>query len=115
VFTKGVHRLYKNVAKTMTGVSLVSGVSTLIVGGIGALMIVVGGGDILAGRMTLGDFFMYIFFTGLVAAPVVSITSIGTQVSEAFAGLDRIRELREMATEDDEDATRGAIDEIGAT
>jgi len=112
VFTKGVHRLYKNVAKTMTGVSLVSGVSTLIVGGIGALMLVVGGGDILAGRMTLGDFFMYIFFTGLVAAPVVSITSIGTQVSEAFAGLDRIRELREMATEDDEDETRGAFDEI---
>src|SRR5580765_538080 len=112
VFTKGVHRLYRNVARTMTGVSMVSGVSTLIVGGIGALMIVVGGGDILAGRMTLGDFFMYIFFTGLVAAPVVSITSIGTQVSEAFAGLDRIRELREMATEDDEDATRGAIDEI---
>ena len=112
MFTKGVHRLYRNVARTMTGVSLVSGVSTLIVGGIGALMIVVGGGDILAGRMTLGDFFMYIFFTGLVAAPVVSITSIGTQISEAFAGLDRIRELREMATEDDEDETRGAIDEI---
>jgi subfamily B ATP-binding cassette protein MsbA len=112
VFTKGVHRLFRNVAKTMTGVSLVSGVSTLIVGGIGALMIVVGGGDILAGRMTLGDFFMYIFFTGLVAAPVVSITSIGTQVSEAFAGLDRIRELREMVSEDDEDETRGAIDEV---
>jgi ABC-type multidrug transport system fused ATPase/permease subunit len=112
VFTKGVHRLFRNVAKTMTGVSLVSGVSTLIVGGIGALMIVVGGGDILAGRMTLGDFFMYIFFTGLVAAPVVSITSIGTQVSEAFAGLDRIRELREMVTEDDEDETRGAIDDV---
>jgi ABC-type multidrug transport system fused ATPase/permease subunit len=112
VFTKGVHRLYRNVAKTMTGVSMVSGVSTLIVGGIGALMIVVGGGDILAGRMTLGDFFMYIFFTGLVAAPVVSITSIGTQISEAFAGLDRIRELREMVTEDDEDETRGSIPEI---
>jgi ABC-type multidrug transport system fused ATPase/permease subunit len=112
VFTKGVHRLFRNVARTMTGVSLVSGVSTLIVGGIGALMIVVGGGDILAGRMTLGDFFMYIFFTGLVAAPVVSITSIGTQISEAFAGLDRIRELREMATEDDEDATRASIREV---
>jgi ABC-type multidrug transport system fused ATPase/permease subunit len=112
VFTKGVHRLYRNVARTMTGVSMVSGVSTLIVGGIGALMIVVGGGDILAGRMTLGDFFMYIFFTGLVAAPVVSITSIGTQISEAFAGLDRIRELREMVTEDDEDETRGSIAEI---
>jgi subfamily B ATP-binding cassette protein MsbA len=112
VFTKGAHRLFRNVARTMTGVSLVSGASTLIIGAISALMIIVGGGDILAGRMTLGDFFMYIFFTGLVAAPVVSITSIGTQVSEAFAGLDRIRELREMATEDDEDATRGAIDHL---
>src|SRR4029079_16876547 len=112
VFTKGVHRLYKSVAKTMTGVSLVSGVSTLIVGGIGALMIVVGGGDILPGRVTLREFFTHIFFPGLVAAPVVSITSIATQVSEAFAGLDRIRELREMVTEDDEDETRGSIAEI---
>jgi subfamily B ATP-binding cassette protein MsbA len=112
VFTKGVHRLFRNVAKTMTGVSLVSGASTLIIGAIGALMIIVGGGDILAGKMTLGDFFMYIFFTGLVAAPVVSITSIGTQVSEAFAGLDRIRELREMATEDDEDEARASIGQV---
>ena len=47
--------------------------------------------------MTLGDFFMYIFFTGLVAAPVVQIASIGTQITEAFAGLDRIREIRDMA------------------
>ena len=62
-------------------------------------MIVVGGRAILAGQMTLGDFVMYIFFTGLVAAPLVSIASIGTQMSEAFAGLDRIREVRQMATE----------------
>ncbi len=72
-------------------------------------MIVVGGRAILDGQMTLGDFVMYIFFTGLVAAPVVSIASIGTQVSEAFAGLDRIREVREMATEGQEDATREPI------
>jgi subfamily B ATP-binding cassette protein MsbA len=86
IFAKGVHRLYRNVAKSMVGVSAVSAVSTVIVGAIGALMIVVGGRAILAGQMTLGDFFMYIFFTGLVAAPVVQIASIGTQVSEAFAG-----------------------------
>ena len=72
IFAKGVHRLYRNVAKSMMGVSAVSAVSTVIVGAIGALMIVVGGRAILAGQMTLGDFFMYIFFTGLVAAPVVS-------------------------------------------
>ena len=109
IFAKGLHRLYRNVVKTMVGVSAVTALSTLIVGAIGALMIVVGGRAILAGQMTLGDFFMYIFFTGLVAAPVVSIASIGTQVSEAFAGLDRIREVLAMATEDDEDLTRAPV------
>jgi subfamily B ATP-binding cassette protein MsbA len=112
IFAKGVHRLYRNVAKSMVGVSAVSAVSTVIVGAIGALMIVVGGRAILAGQMTLGDFFMYIFFTGLVAAPVVQIASIGTQVSEAFAGLDRIREVRSMATEDDEDRARDPIEHV---
>jgi subfamily B ATP-binding cassette protein MsbA len=75
-------------------------------------MIIVGGRAILNHTMTLGDFIMYIFFTGLVAAPVVSIASIGTQISEAFAGLDRIRELRQMATEDEEDARLAPIDVI---
>jgi subfamily B ATP-binding cassette protein MsbA len=56
--------------------------------------------------MTIGDFVMYIFFTGMVAAPLIQIASIGTQVSEAFAGLDRIRELRAMSTEDEEDRLR---------
>ena len=106
VFTKGAHRLFRNVARTMLGSSAVAAVSTVIVGAIGMLMIVIGGRAILAGEMTLGDLFMYIFFTGLVAAPVVSIASIGTQITEAFAGLDRIREIRQMATEDDEDQTR---------
>jgi subfamily B ATP-binding cassette protein MsbA len=69
-------------------------------------MLVVGGRSILAGHMTLGDFFMYIFFTGLVAAPLVQIAAIGTQITEAFAGLDRIREIRAMATEDAGDAAR---------
>jgi subfamily B ATP-binding cassette protein MsbA len=59
--------------------------------------------------MTLGDLITYILFIGLVAAPLVSIASIGTQLTEAFAGLDRIREIREMATEDDEDQARAPI------
>jgi subfamily B ATP-binding cassette protein MsbA len=112
VFTRGVHRLFRNVARTMVGVASVSAVSTSIVGIIGVLMTIVGGRAILDGTMTLGDFVMYIFFTGLVAAPVVSIAAIGTQISEAFAGLDRIRELRAMATEDDEDAQRAPLGEV---
>src|SRR5262249_44809430 len=72
----------------------------------------VGGRAILAHQMTLGDLFMYMIFTGLVAMPLVEIANIGTQITEAFAGLDRIREIREMATEDAEDAERNALDEI---
>jgi len=59
--------------------------------------------------MTLGDLIMYIFFIGLVAAPLVSIASIGTQITEAFAGLDRIREILDMPTETDEDAARASL------
>ncbi|HEX7084901.1 MAG TPA: ABC transporter ATP-binding protein [Vicinamibacterales bacterium] len=109
VFTRGIHILFRNIAKTMIGVSAVSATSTVIVGIIGVVMIVVGGRSILSGAMTLGDFVLYVFFTGLVAAPVVAIASIGTQISEAFAGLDRIREIRQMATEDEEDASREPI------
>jgi subfamily B ATP-binding cassette protein MsbA len=109
VFTRGVHRLFRNIAKTITGVSSLGAATTVITGGIGVLLILVGGRAMLGGRMTLGDFVMYVFFIGLVAAPLVQIASIGTQISEAFAGLDRIRELRQMATEDAEDGRRHAI------
>jgi ABC-type multidrug transport system fused ATPase/permease subunit len=106
VFARGAHRLFRNVARSMTAVSGVMAFSTLIVGMIGVILILVGGHAILANRMTLGDLFMYMIFTGLVAMPLVEIANIGTQITEAFAGLDRIREIKQMATEDEEDAKR---------
>jgi ABC-type multidrug transport system fused ATPase/permease subunit len=109
VFTKGAHRLFRNIAKSMTGVSATTAGSTVIVGIVGVLMIALGGRSVLAGEMTLGDLVMYMIFIGLVAAPLVSIASIGTQITEAFAGLDRIRELLDMQTETDEDATRAPL------
>jgi subfamily B ATP-binding cassette protein MsbA len=112
VFTRGVHRLFRNVARTITGTSAITAVATVVIGAVGVLMIVVGGRAILAGSMTLGDFVMYIFFVGLLAAPVVEIASIGTQISEAFAGLDRIRELMSTETELDEDAGRSPLDGV---
>jgi ABC-type multidrug transport system fused ATPase/permease subunit len=112
VFTKGVHRLFRNVAQSITGVSGITAFSTVVVGAIGVIMMVIGGRAILAGEMTLGDFITYILFTGLMAAPVVQIASIGTQISEAFAGLDRIHDLMTMKTEDDEDSTRAPLDRI---
>lgn len=109
VFTRGAHRLFRNIAQSMTGVSATTAGSTVIIGIVGVIMIWLGGNDILAGRMTLGDFIMYIFFIGLVAAPLVSIASIGTQITEAFAGLDRIREILDTTSEDDEDAGKAAL------
>jgi ABC-type multidrug transport system fused ATPase/permease subunit len=112
VFTRGVHRLFRNIAQSITSVSAITAFSTVVVGIIGVLMIVVGGRSILEGRMTLGDFFTYILFTGLMVAPVVQIASIGTQISEAFAGLDRIREILGMSTEDQEDSSRDPLPDV---
>src|SRR5204863_205450 len=79
---------------------------------IGILMILEGGHAVLTHAMTLGDLFMYAIFVGLVALPLINIASIGTQITEAFAGLDRIREIRRLATEDAEDGARPALAEV---
>jgi ABC-type multidrug transport system fused ATPase/permease subunit len=109
VFGEGVARLFANVKRSITGTSAITAFATVIVGAVGVLMILVGGRAILAGAMTLGDLVMFAAFVGILAAPVVQIASIGTQVSEAFAGIDRIRELMAMPTEDDEDEARNAL------
>ena len=106
VFERGVMSLFANVRKTLTGISAVTSFGGVVIGAIGVVMMVVGGRAILAGTMTLGDFIMYIFFVGMLAAPLIQMSSIGTQLSEALAGLDRIREIKAMATEDDQDADR---------
>jgi subfamily B ATP-binding cassette protein MsbA len=106
VFAAGVERLFQNVRQTLTGISAVTAFGSLVIGAIGAIMILIGGRSILAGTMTLGDLLMYILFVGLLAAPLIQMSSIGTQLSEALAGLDRIREIKAMATEDDEDESR---------
>jgi ABC-type multidrug transport system fused ATPase/permease subunit len=112
VFSEGVDRIFRNIARTITGSSALTAASTVIVGGVGIMVMVVGGRAILSGTMTLGDLVMYVLFVGLMVAPLVQIANIGTQISEAFAGLDRIREIREKATEDEEDHQRRALDDV---
>jgi subfamily B ATP-binding cassette protein MsbA len=112
VFREGVLRLYRNIASTITGTSLVSSLSTVIVGGISLVIIVGGGHAALAGEMSTGDLITFTFLVGMMVAPLISIASIGTQITEAFAGLDRIRELRDVATEDADDATREPLGEV---
>ena len=109
VFGAGVDRLFKNIASTITGTSAITAISTVIVGAIGVTVLWVGGRSIIAGEMTTGELFSYVLYVGVMVAPMIQISSIGTQVTEAFAGLDRIHELRAVRTEDDEDAQREAI------
>ncbi len=112
VFTRGANTLFRNIAATMTGISGVGSFATIIIGAIGILMILEGGRSVLSGAMTLGDLFMYSIFVGLVAMPLINIASIGTQITEAFAGLDRIQEIRKLVTEDSEDAARAAVGDV---
>src|SRR6266566_2087521 len=98
--------------ETLGGIRIVEAFASLIVGAIGTLMILEGGHAILSGTMTLGDFFMYGVFIGLVALPLINIASIGTQITEAFAGLDRIREIRRLTTEDAADGARPPLGEV---
>ena len=111
-FTKGVHRLFRNVAQTLTGFSAVSAFSTLLFGLVGVVIMWVGTADILAGRMTLGQFVSFTLYLALLVGPIVQIVSIGSQVTEAFAGLERIREIRNETPEDAGDAAREQLPRV---
>ena len=112
VFAKGAHRLFRNVAQSLTGVSAITAFSSVVIGTTGVAMMLVGGNSIRNGSMTIGDLVMYLSFTALMTMPVIQLASIGTQLSEAFAGLDRIREIRRMVTEDQEDASRAPLPDV---
>ena len=112
VFARGAHRLFRNVAKSLTGVSATTAFSSLVIGATGIAMMLIGGSSIRNGSMTIGDLVMYLSFTAMMTMPVIQLASIGTQLTEAFAGLDRIRDIRRMATEDQEDVDRLALPDI---
>jgi subfamily B ATP-binding cassette protein MsbA len=108
-FARGAHKLFRNIARSMTGVSATTAFSSLVIGAVGVVIILVGGRSVVVGTMSLGDLFMYVVFTGLMATPVIQFAAIGTQITEAFAGLERIREVMNMATEDEEDERRAPL------
>ncbi len=105
VFGAGLERLFASVRREVTASAAVGASALVIFGFISAMLVFVGGREILAGSISLGGFVMYVFFIGLLIAPVVRIADSATQLSEAFAGLDRIRELRERESEEPDDAS----------
>jgi ABC-type multidrug transport system fused ATPase/permease subunit len=112
VFAEGVTRLFKNIASTITGTSAVTAVSTLVGGGVGVLILIVGGRAILDGTWKITDLFTFVMIVAWMITPMVQLASVGTQITEALAGLDRVRELRNTATEDDEDEQREPIGDL---
>jgi ABC-type multidrug transport system fused ATPase/permease subunit len=112
VFSRGVHRLFRNVAKTMMGVSSVTALSTLLFGAISVAILWVGSNDVLSGAMTRGQLFQFTALLALLVGPVVQIVSIGSQITEAFAGLERIREIRNETAEDAGDETREGLPRV---
>ena len=114
-FARGAHKLFRNIAKSVTGVSAIGSFSSVLIGAVAVVMIIFGGSAVQAGTMTLGDFLMYIAFTFLLAMPVFELTAVGTQITEALAGLDRIREVLAETTEDETDAAKEPLPDVNGT
>jgi len=100
VFAGGVQRLLDNVIKSLTAMSLMGLSATVLMGIVGAIVMFVSAREIAAHQMTLGDFTRYTALLAFLIAPVVQIVSIGTQLTEAFAGLERTREVLRERPED---------------
>ena len=102
VFSSGVERLLQNVFKTLTATSVMSLSSSTLMGVIGAIVMFMGTRQILAGKLTLGGFFTYTMFLGYLAAPLFQVVGIGTQITEAIAGLERTREVLDETPENED-------------
>ena len=102
VFAAGVQRILDNVLSTITGTSLASLAATVLMGGVGAMIMYFGAQDVLAGRMQMGDLIAFTAFLAFVVSPIFKVVSIATQLMEAFSGLERTREIfHEIREEDD--------------
>jgi subfamily B ATP-binding cassette protein MsbA len=108
VFGAGALRLLQNVFKTLTATSLMGLSSVVMLGIVSSIIMYNGARQILAGHMTQGDLIMYTALMGFMVAPVAQIAAIGTQITEALAGLDRTRDVLDQHRED-ADPARGVV------
>jgi ABC-type multidrug transport system fused ATPase/permease subunit len=102
VFESGAMRLFENVRKSLFATSTIGLTSTLLMGVVSATVMVIGGRLLIQGAMTIGEFFQFTVLLGFMVAPVFQIASIGTQITEAFAGLDRMHEVLGERPEDED-------------
>jgi ABC-type multidrug transport system fused ATPase/permease subunit len=102
VFAGGVKRLLDNVLQSLTATSVMSLGATMVIGMVGVVVMFVGARQILAGTLTVGSLMLFIAFLAFLVAPVFQVVAIGTQISEAMAGLERTREVMRERPEDED-------------
>lgn len=100
-FETGVEELFQNVKKSLTATSLVTSFGTLLLGLASVGIMGIGGYMIINNQLTIGDFFAFTLYLGFMVAPIIQMSNIGTQITEAFAGLDRTEELMNLEKEED--------------
>ncbi len=112
VFAAGAQRLLANVISSLTAQSLMSLASTAVLGFVGALVMWLGAHQVVAGQLTKGGYVTYVLFLAFMIAPIVQLVSIGTQLTEAMAGLDRTAEILSEVQEDKDPARAQAMPPI---
>ena len=112
VFEKGVDLLFQNVKKSLTATAIMTSSATFLLGIASTGIMGIGGYKIMVGELTVGDFLSFTFLLGLMIAPIVQMSNIGSQLTEAFAGLDRTEELMNMEAEEDNEERVIELDEI---
>jgi ABC-type multidrug transport system fused ATPase/permease subunit len=113
VFAGGVGRILANVVRTLSTTSALSLASTVLLGAGGAAVMYLGAREILAGRMSVGDFFTYTVFLGFLVGPFFQVVTIGTQLTEALAGLERTREILRERPEDEDPRRTTSLAGVG--
>ena len=113
VFESGAMRLFENVRKTLFATSAIGLASTVLMGVVSATVMVIGGRLMIQGAMTIGEFFQFTLLLGFMVAPVFQIASIGSQITESFAGLDRMHEVLNERPEDQDPERTVEMSRIG--
>jgi ABC-type multidrug transport system fused ATPase/permease subunit len=111
-FERGVEKLYLNVKKSLTSTSLLTSSATFLIGLATVGIMGLGGYNVIQDTMTMGDLISFVLFLGFVTFPIVQMSNIGSQLTEAFAGLDRTEEIMNMPIEDDGSVRTERIDNI---
>ena len=111
-FEKGVDRLFQNVKKSLTATAIMTSSSAFLLGLASVGIMGIGGMMIIEGTLTTGDFLSFTLLLGFMIAPIVQMSNIGSQLTEAFAGLDRTEEIMNMKPEDDPEVRTVQLNEI---